>query len=731
MIYLDYNATTPIDPEVAAAMRPYLEQQYGNPSSLHALGMSAKKAIEKARQQVASLIRAEAYEVIFTSGGTESNNMAIQGVARALRDRGRHIITSSIEHPAVSEVCAYLGENGFEISYLEADGEGRLDPSSLEKAIRPDTILVSIMHANNELGTIQDIPGMASITRKHGILLHTDAAQSTGKIPVDVNELGVDLLSIAGHKIYGPKGIGALYIKSGTPLSKILFGANHEQNLRPGTENVLNIVGLGQACEIAARDMEVNARIMDKTRDHLYDKLQEALPTIRRNGHQAHCLPNTLSISFPGLEANTLVSRLEEVAVSAGAACHADNIDVSAVLTAIKLPVQYAMGTIRFSTGKYTTEAEIDQALDQLLEVVRSLSGPAPGSIEWSGEIKLTHFTHGLGCACKIQPRQLESILKHIKPPSHPNVLVGIGTSDDASVYQISEDTAIVQTLDFFTPIVDDPYDFGAIAAANALSDIYAMGAKPLFAQNIVGFPEHSLPMWVLERILEGAQDKANEAGIDVIGGHTIEDPEPKYGMVVTGSVDPKKYISNGGAEPGDALILTKALGTGILATALKRGLLDESSRLEVTALMSQLNKTAAECMLEFPVHACTDVTGFGLLGHLREMSTASACDVQIYAGAIPVLAKARELAAAGIVPGGSKENLEQLSPWIDFKGIGQVMQLVLADAQTSGGLLIAVERGAQEALVNMLKSNGIPTATVIGHFSRKGSGRIEVLSDQ
>ena len=727
MIYLDYNATTPIDPEVADAMRPFLEKQFGNPSSMHRLGIEAKKAVETARRQVANLIRAESYEVIFTSGGTESNNMALLGVARVLREKGKHLITSSIEHPAVSEVCRYLEESGFEVSRIEADETGRIDPVLVERAIRPDTILISIMHANNEIGTIQDIPSISAIARKHGVLLHSDAAQSPGKIPVDVRQMGVDLLSIAGHKLYGPKGVGALYIKSGTPLGKILFGADHEQNLRPGTENVLNIVGLGKACEIAGRDLEKNAGRMSQTRDRLLEILKATLPDISRNGHALHCLPNTLSVSFPGIEANTLVARLEEVAVSAGAACHADNIDVSAVLTAIRLPVHYAMGTLRFSTGKFTTEAEIDAAAESLIQTIRSLRNEESGKADWRGEVRLTQYTHGLGCACKIQPKELESILKHIKAPMDPAVLVGIGTSDDASVYRISEDTAIVQTLDFFTPIVDDPYDFGAIAAANALSDIYAMGAVPLFAQNIVGFPEHTLPMWVLEQILKGAQDKANEAGIDIVGGHTIEDPEPKYGMVVTGRVHPGKYLSNGGARPGDALVLTKPLGTGILSTALKRGMLDDSVRKEVTQWMSLLNKTAAEVMRAFTVHACTDVTGFGLLGHLKEMSTASACDVELQADSIPVMTGAKELAGAGIIPGGSKENLEQLAPWVLFGEIAPVMKILLADAQTSGGLLIALPEAESTRLIQSLQEAGWKTACQIGHFTHPGEGLIRV----
>ncbi|MCD6333383.1 MAG: cysteine desulfurase, partial [Bacteroidales bacterium] len=244
MIYLDYNATTPVDSQVAMAMEPYLREHFGNPSSTHSYGAEARLAVENARKQVAGLLGAEPWEIIFTGGGTESNNLAIQGAARALKGHGNHIITSQVEHPAVLEVCGFLETEGFEVTYLPVDYTGWVDPEDVKKAIRPETILISVMHANNEVGTIQPIESIAAIARANGILFHTDAAQSTGKIPVKVNDLGVDLLSVAGHKLYGPKGVGALYIRQGTKLARVIFGADHEQNRRPGTENVMEIAGL-------------------------------------------------------------------------------------------------------------------------------------------------------------------------------------------------------------------------------------------------------------------------------------------------------------------------------------------------------------------------------------------------------------------------------------------------------------------------------------------------------
>jgi cysteine desulfurase len=372
-IYLDYNATTPIDPEVAEAMRPYLFEHFGNPSSSHWYGIQTKKAVEKARRQVADLLHCNPEEVVFTSGGSESNNYAIKGTAFANREKGKHIITSAIEHPAVLEVCKYLAEKGFQITYLPVDEFCLVNPQELQKTVTPQTILITIMHANNEVGTIQPIAEIAEIAKEHGIVFHTDAAQSVGKIPTRVDELDVDLLTIAGHKLYAPKGIGALYVRGGIRLEKLIHGADHEQDLRAGTENVLQIVGLGKACEIAKRDLEKNMVHMQKLRDLLYQGLRHELDEVKLNGDPERRLPNTLSVSFKDLEANTLLAGIESVAASAGAACHSDSVKISSVLEAMQVPREYAMGTIRFSTGKMTTAEEVELAVAAFVKAARRL----------------------------------------------------------------------------------------------------------------------------------------------------------------------------------------------------------------------------------------------------------------------------------------------------------------------------------------------------------------------
>ena len=730
-IYLDYNATTPIDPEVAEAMKPYLTEFFGNPSSTHWFGIQTRKAIEKARKQVAELINCEADEIIFTSGGTESNNYAIKGIAFANRGKGNHIITSGIEHPAVIEVCLFLEKHGFEITFIPVDEFGLVDVKDIRKAIKSSTILISVMHANNEVGTIQPVEEIGEIARENNIIFHSDAAQSLGKIPVDVKKMGVDLLSVAGHKLYAPKGIGALYIKRGTVLAKQIHGADHEQNLRAGTENVLEIVGLGKACEIAKRDLQKNMEHMKKMRDLLEKGLKEKNIEFKLNGHPTKRLPNTLNLSFPGLEANLIITEMEGLAVSAGAACHSDSIDVSPVLSAMHVPIEYSMGAIRFSVGKMTTSAEIENAVEIVAEAIEKLK-PTPEIkpvVLSSEQIKLTHFTTGLGCACKLRPQALEKILSALKPLPDSNILVGTNTADDAAVYLLNEETALVQTVDFFTPIVDDPYQFGSIAAANSLSDIYAMGAKPLFALNIVGFPSNRLPMNVLEQILKGARDKAAEAGISIIGGHTIDDNEPKFGLVILGTVHPKKILTNAAAKSGDVLILTKPLGLGIISTAIKRGLAEKKTENKVFEIMSELNKISAEVMEDFPVNACTDVTGFGLLGHLSEMSRGSGMDVEVYADKIPIIKEAREFASANIIPGGSLNNLEYVADFVVWNDkIPRLDRIILCDAQTSGGLLISLPEKFAEEMIQKLHEKGINYAAIIGKFREKSNGKIFVL---
>ena len=374
-IYLDYNATTPIDPEVASTMMPFLNQSFGNPSSSYWFGIITRKAVINARKQIADLINCKPEEIVFTSGGTESNNYALRGYAFANRHKGNHIITSLIEHPAIIEVCKYLERNNFKITYLPVDKNGSVSVKSVRKAITKDTILISIMHANNEVGTIQPISEIAEVADETGICLHTDAAQSLGKIPVDVSKLNVDLLSIAGHKIYAPKGIGALYIKQGIKLEKLIFGAKQENGCRAGTENVLEIVGLGKACEIAKLKLSENSEHMKTMRDRLWNGLVNDIPDVRLNGHPDNRLPNTLNVSFLNMDEYFQLSLFLEIAASAGAACNNNSTSLSYVLKAMNVPIEYAKGTIRFSTGKMTTIREIDSAIKKIIEIYNAQIG--------------------------------------------------------------------------------------------------------------------------------------------------------------------------------------------------------------------------------------------------------------------------------------------------------------------------------------------------------------------
>ncbi|MBN1222953.1 MAG: cysteine desulfurase [Candidatus Aminicenantes bacterium] len=370
-IYLDYNATTPHDPEVIAAMRPYLEAHFGNPSSSYPYGRKTREAIKTARFHVAASLNCSPEEIVFTSGGTESNNFAIRGIALSRKNQGRHIITSRIEHPAVSAVCEKLKREGFEITFLPVDTQGLVSPGDVEKAIRPDTILITLMHANNEVGSIQPIEEVSALARSYGIAMHTDAAQCVGKISTDVQILGVDLLTVAGHKVYAPKGVGALYIRDGLGLERLMEGANQENGLRPGTENVLEIVGLGKACEIAFTDLSRNHEHLLKMRDMLEGNLLKIVPGIKVNGHTIKRLPNTLSISVQGVDAGMLLTRVEKhLAISAGAACHSGTTQISHVLQAMQVPEEWALGTLRLSTGRMTTKTEIEAAVSILAEAV-------------------------------------------------------------------------------------------------------------------------------------------------------------------------------------------------------------------------------------------------------------------------------------------------------------------------------------------------------------------------
>jgi cysteine desulfurase len=358
-IYLDYNASTPVAPEVAAAMRPFIEDAYGNPSSGHWAGKPAREAVEKARMQVAHLLGCASDEIVFTSGGSEANNQALKGVAFALRDTGDHIVTSAVEHPAVLNPCAFLEKLGFRTTLLPVDQYGRVDPGEVERAITPGTILVSVMHANNEVGTIQPISEISRITRERGILLHTDAAQAVGKIATRVDDLGVDLLSIAGHKLYAPKGVGALYIRRGTPIEPLIHGAGHESGRRAGTESALMTAALGAACALAG-DLEP-MRDIRTLRDDFWRQLHSLIgDQVVLNGHPEHRLPNTLDVSFVGRTGAEVLAALDGVAASTGSACHSGRVELSPVLRAMGTPPDVGMGAVRFSLGRGTTKAEID-----------------------------------------------------------------------------------------------------------------------------------------------------------------------------------------------------------------------------------------------------------------------------------------------------------------------------------------------------------------------------------
>lgn len=369
-IYLDYNATTPIDPKVFESMLPFLQRNFGNPSSSHVFGRIPKEALEKSREQVATLIGANVDEVIFTSGGTESDNHAIIGTALANRERGKHIITSIIEHPAVLETCRYLERLGFRITYLPVDEYGLIDPEDVQAAIKDDTILITIMHANNEVGTIEPIEEIGEIAKKREITFHTDAAQSCGKIEVNVKKLQVDLLTIAGHKIYAPKGVGALYFRKGTAIDNFVHGARQEMGRRAGTENIPYIVGLGIACDIAKDVLPEFSRDVRMLRDSLYKNLLEGIggEYIKLNGHPERRLPNTLNVSILGTVGEMLLSSINEIAASTAAACHSGSFEPSKVLLALGLSKEEALGALRLSLGRGTTKEDMVTASRLIVE---------------------------------------------------------------------------------------------------------------------------------------------------------------------------------------------------------------------------------------------------------------------------------------------------------------------------------------------------------------------------
>ncbi|MBK7767021.1 MAG: cysteine desulfurase [Sulfuritalea sp.] len=373
-IYLDCNATTPVAPEVAAAMRPWIDEQFGNPSSAHAYGQRARQAVAEARESVAALIGAQADEIVFTGSATEANNLALLGVARAMSAGRRHLIVSAVEHPAVMQPALHLRDEGWTLTVLPVDGFGRIALDDLRAALRPDTALVSVMHANNEVGAIQPVAEIAALARANGTLVHTDAAQSAGKVELDVAILGVDLLTLAGHKFYAPKGVGALYVRRGTPIKPILFGADQEHGLRPGTENVAQIVGLGEAARLARARLPLATRRLAALRDELHRRLADGAPGLVLNGHPEQRLPNTLHVSFPGVSGRDLLAAASEVAASVGSACHSDADAVSGVLAAMGCNAARARGAVRLSVGFPTTPAHIESAACFLVNAWRAMA---------------------------------------------------------------------------------------------------------------------------------------------------------------------------------------------------------------------------------------------------------------------------------------------------------------------------------------------------------------------
>ena len=377
-VYLDHNASTPVHPEVVAAMLPYFSERFGNPSSVHGFGREAREGLETAREQVAHFLRVGKEEVVFTSGGTESDNMAVKGVAMARRQG--HIITSRIEHHAVLRAVQTLESQGFAATYLDVDGHGQVDPDALRRAIRPDTILITIMHANSEIGTIQPARELGAIAREHNIPFHMDAVQTFGKVPIDLDAFNIDMLSFSGHKIYGPKGVAGLYIKKGTKMVSIQHGGEHERRRRAGTENVAGIVGFGKAVEIRGRDMAEEAQRLTGLRDRLWQGLERRVPEVRLNGHPTQRVPGTCNVCFRHVESESIVLGLDlkGIGVSAGSACTSGNVEPSYVLVAMGVPLDWAMGAVRHSLGRSTTAADIDYVLDSTEPLVAKLRSAMP-----------------------------------------------------------------------------------------------------------------------------------------------------------------------------------------------------------------------------------------------------------------------------------------------------------------------------------------------------------------
>ena len=787
VIYLDYNATTNIHEEVRKAMEPYLNIYFGNPSSSHKYGIQTKKGIFKARQQISKMLNCSSNEIIITSGASESNNLANKGIINYYFHNNPNpkkisVISSSIEHPSVIEIFPYLKsiyKENIEIVIIPCNNEGIIDLEIFKNKMEKNTLLVSIMLANNETGCVQPIKEICEYAKKINpeCIVHTDASQALGKIPVDVKELGVDLLTVAGHKIYGPKGIGALYIKNGIEkkVEKILHGASHENNMRAGTENVLEIVGLGKACELISIDLTKRMRQFLLTRNIIYKTISENIPKLnyilqgpeidinidinKLNDEQLldlvkkeRRLTNTLYISFPGIEANLILDKLsDKIACSAGAACHSEGVNMSHVLQAMKVSPQIAMGTLRISTGILTTEKEAEKGAKSIVEVVKQLM--PKNKLEEDNLLKyvkedeetikncrLTKNTHGMGCGCKISPKLLQEVLSSLPIqkciPNDINILVDNRSFDDASVYDLTQfnkdkqELALVSTLDFFTPICDNPYDFGSISCSNALSDIYAMGAKPINALSIVAFPVTLMPNIILKEILRGAQDKADEAGCPILGGHSIDDNEPKFGLSINGLVDKNNIWKNNNVEENDYIIMTKKLGTGIIMTSLKKDMLNKNEKCVIEAIetMKCLNKYHCELVIDnnIKIDACTDITGFGILGHLSECLSGEN-NQNFYAEIdynkiVFINDKINELAEMGMSPGGAKSNLVYVEEKVIYdKNMTENEKLLINDPQTSGGLLMFMKEEEKNKMIKLCSEKKLDCFE-IGRIFRKNN---------
>lgn len=383
-VYMDYSATTPVKKEVLDAMLPYFSEHFGNPSSLYSIAQESKEALEKARGQVASLIGAKANEVFFTAGGSEADNWALEGAADALKDKGNHIITTKIEHHAILHTAEYLEKHGIDVTYLDVDAEGRVNPEDVEKAITDKTVLISIMMVNNEVGTIEPIKEITEIAHNHGILLHTDAVQALGNVPIDVDNMGIDLMSMSGHKIYGPKGVGALYIRKGTKISNFIHGGAQEMKKRAGTENLAGIVGFGKAAELAKENLESHINRVSELRDYFISEVTSKIPDTIVNGSMEHRHPGNANISFEYIEGESMLILLDMngISVSTGSACSSKSLTPSHVLSAMGIPVERIHGTLRFTIGDPTTKEDIDYVIEKLVEIVQKLRELSPVSRE-------------------------------------------------------------------------------------------------------------------------------------------------------------------------------------------------------------------------------------------------------------------------------------------------------------------------------------------------------------